>query len=139
MKSDNKWMCELCFQYPQWREIGLIGNDHALIYDSDRDEYHILGGYGHNKDIVTTLKSKPYLNPDPKDLDESDEMIKKVLNWIDEADENFGNDWKMWPGYALNLYEACKEAGMLNEKEEFPLWGQWLFQFCAKLVERYND
>ncbi len=139
ISTQPKWMCNLCYPYPKWLEIGIIGaGSKALIYDSEEDKYHILGGQGHRDDIITSFKSKPFPNPDPKDEDESKEMCRKVIDWMDVVNESFGPEWKMHPEDALNLHAACVEEGMLNDKEH-RLWDMWLFHFCGKLIEKYEN
>ena len=125
------WKCDMC--YPDAIEYGMICDGYSLI--KHEGKYHILGGQGHNGDILFTFPVDPWSEPDPDDKRYQCiiALSHKWLNDYVEVEKSFviGID------YAWHFVEALKSAGYKPDVNGCPV--AFVFNKCGKMIEGKKD
>lgn len=128
------WMCDLCFK--EAMEIGILFPDskygYSIIYHENK--YHILGGQGHNGDIIFTFKEKPFPDPDPECESEDENIISLSDSWTEKILRDV-EEWKLMPEEGHRLVEEAIKLGY-SQQESFPTW---FSNYCGEIVKNYED
>jgi len=113
----SQWMCELCF--PTGVELGVVLPGYSLMLLNE--QYHLLGGQGHNGHILLTFNHRPFPDPDPESESTDQEVNALSDLWLEHVLEPIRN-LKLSPQDGHDIVESAKEFGWHYENCNFDYW-----------------
>lgn len=129
MKQEN-WMCELC--YPGSSTISKIAKGvYLCIYEN---RYHIVGGQGHEGDIIYTFNTTPcFLGENEEEISKNEELYNQFEIACRDLEEN---PLKMDPFEAWRLVDACIKSSLYDPERDGYNFTLWLFSYCGNLIKK---
>lgn len=121
-KQRHKFVCDMCF--PDAKEWGEILSGYYLVERGG--SFFIIGGHGHNNDVVIAFNEKPSMNPDSDNSNNHSEDFADA--WFEVAS---AYELKLPPIETYRFIHACVGCGYTTDKMIMP----WIYSRAGELIQ----